>query len=179
MAQDDHGSAIWPDFVCGKPATEHRRHTQQLEQVWRREQHHGLQRLSVRPSGYRGGGQPQTSDPLDHIVRVLQIGHVRARERIACQAAGRGLIAPDEVQVVRLAIRHALKQDFVDGRVHNRERAESHGQRSKRRGHEYPRAQQATMRELEVTAPIAGAPPGGSGPQTLAKAVPERISERT
>ena len=35
------------------------------------------------------------------------------------------------------------------------------------------------MRELEVTAPIAGAPPGGSGPQTLAKAVPERISERT
>lgn len=41
-----------------------------------------------------------------------------------------------------------INQDLVDGRVHSRERAESHGQCSKRRCNEYPRPQQAPNREL-------------------------------
>ena len=49
MAQDDDGRTARPDFVCGKPAAQHGRHAQKLEQVGRREQRQGLQWFGVGP----------------------------------------------------------------------------------------------------------------------------------
>jgi hypothetical protein len=91
---------------------------------------------------------------------VLQIGDLGACEPIPLQTARRGLIAPDEVEVIWLVVRHAFDQDFVDGSVHNRDSAKSNCERSKRRYNEYGRPLQSTTHQLEVATPITCAARG-------------------
>jgi hypothetical protein len=108
---------------------------------------------------------------------VLQIGDLGTCEPIPLQTARHGLIAPDEVEVIWFAIRHAFDQDFVDCRVHHRDGAKSDCERPERRYNEYWRPQQSTTHQLEIATPIASVPPGSSGAHALAKTVPDRMRQ--
>ncbi len=107
-----------------------------------------------------------------------QLGDIGPADPAALEIDDLAVVAPDEIEIVRLVIRERLDEDFRNDREHDGEGAEAddergdHGEREHRRAHEAPHG------ELRIPAPVPRAPPRRGGAEPLAQAIADRIEKR-
>ena len=178
VRQDDDGRPVGPDFAPRKTSPELGLHAEQLEQVRRRHHHRNLGRVRSFASGERHELPQQTRGVLDRASGLLQFRDVGSTQPAAAQIEVRAVIAPDEVQIVRIPVRHRLDEDLLDHRIHDGEKAEPHRQGADHGDRQSRLANQTTSGELRVAAPGAAAPPRNGGPRALAQSVAQRVDKR-
>src|SRR3982751_6698798 len=79
----------------------------------------------------------------DPPAGLRQFSHVRAREPAALQIEDGTVVAPHEIEIVGILVRHRRDQDLLDDGVDDREHADADGERRDARGGGPGRAPQA------------------------------------
>ncbi len=178
VGEHDEGRPARPGFAPREAAAERGRDAEHVEEVRRHDHHANLAGIHTFTDRERRELAAHAGGVFDRSARLLQLRDIGAAQPAALHVDHRPVVAPDEVEILRMPVGHRVEQDLLHHRVDDGEGPETDGKRADNREHERRRAPEAARRHLDIAAPVAAPAPRDGGSRALAGSVSHRIDHR-